>query len=164
MKSENKNKLSKLISASMGMAWHGMTFSIYNCTLQRWDWGKAAQLCIGMLYVLRETLLNMVILATFSCKMNGDEVAVGCDSATWNYVWDAPSDFWSASAVAWTWAAYCRFQSTSSNEGRVDGSGETHLLVIDTTIDNDSCEDVVSTIGSTIRFRPSWLPKDACNR
>lgn len=33
------------------------------------------------LCVDRDTL-NMVILATFSCKMNGDEVAVGCDSAT----------------------------------------------------------------------------------
>lgn len=73
------------------------------------------------------------------------------------------SDFWSVSAVAWTWAAYCRFQRTSSNEGRLDDSGDMHLFVMDITIDKDSLELVASTIGSTILGRPSWLPKDACH-
>lgn len=80
---------------------------------------------------------------------------------TCNY--DVASDLWSASAVAWTWAAYCKFQRTSSKEGRDDGSRDMHLLVIDITIDNDSCEQVLKTTGSTIRLRPLWLPKDACS-
>ncbi|KAL3611907.1 hypothetical protein D5086_002927 [Populus alba] len=58
--------------------------------------------------------------------------------------YDVESDYWSASAMAWTWAAYCKFQRTSSKDGRVDGSGDMHLLVMETKIDNeDSCEQVV---------------------
>lgn len=79
------------------------------------------------------------------------------------YCEDAASDLWSESAEAWSWAAYCKFQSTSSNEGRIDGSGDMHLLVIEITVDSDSCEHVVNTTGSTIRRLPSWLPKDACH-
>lgn len=76
---------------------------------------------------------------------------------------EVASDLWSVSAVAWTWAAYCRFQRTSSNEGRLCDSGDMHLLVIDITIDRDSWELVVSTAGSTILRLPSWLPKDVCH-
>jgi hypothetical protein len=63
--------------------------------------------------------------------------------------------------VAWTWAAYCKFHKTSSKEGRDEESWDIHLVVIDIAIDNDSWEQVVNTIGSTIFFLPSWLPKDA---
>lgn len=72
------------------------------------------------------------------------------------------SDFCSASAEAWTWAAYCKFHSTSSNEGRHATSIDMHFFVMDITLDNDSWELVVKTTGSTIRLRPSMLPKDAC--
>lgn len=41
-------------------------------------------------------------------------------------------------------------------------SVDMHFFVIDITLDNDSWEQVVNTTGSTIRLRPSVLPKDAC--
>lgn len=45
-------------------------------------------------------------------------------------------------------------------DGRVDGSDDMHLWVKEITIDNDSWAQVVSTIGSTMRLRPSWLLND----
>ncbi|VAH94359.1 unnamed protein product [Triticum turgidum subsp. durum] len=47
------------------------------------------------------------------------------------------SDLRSPSAVPWTCAAYCRFQRTSSMEGRVEDSTDRHLIVMETTIDID---------------------------
>lgn len=81
------------------------------------------------------------------------------------HVCEADSDFWSPSAVACTWAAYCKFQRTSSMDGRADGSDDIHLLVREITIDKESWAQVVSTIGSTMRVRPSWLLNDeACEK
>jgi hypothetical protein len=37
-----------------------------------------------------------------------------------------------------------------------------HLLVIETTIDRDSLQQVACTTGSTICFQSSWLLKEAC--
>lgn len=64
--------------------------------------------------------------------------------------------------VAWTWAAYCKFQRTSSKEGRVDDSGEMQLIVKDIAMESDSCEQDASTIGSTTRLCPSGFPRETC--
>lgn len=73
-------------------------------------------------------------------------------------------DLRSPSVVAWIWAAYCKFQRTSSKEGRVDESWFMHLSIMVITIDNDSWELLASTTGSIFRFRPSSLSKDACQK
>lgn len=63
----------------------------------------------------------------------------------------------------WTWEAYCKFQRTSSIDGRLHDSVDIHLLVIEITIDRDSLQQVACTTGSTICFHSSWLLKEACN-
>lgn len=68
--------------------------------------------------------------------------------------------FCSSSAVAWTWAAYCKFQRMSSNDGRLP-SKDMHFFAMEMTIDNDSRELVVRINGSTIRCQPSWLFNNA---
>jgi len=82
-----------------------------------------------------------------------------CEGAFWTY--DEPiSNLWSPSAVAWTWAAYCRFQSTSSMEGLADDCGDKHLFIMEITIDRDSWEQVLKMIGSMMPFLSSWLLSD----
>lgn len=73
---------------------------------------------------------------------------------------EVASDRWSLSAVACTWAAYCRFQRTSSIEGRRDDSEDKHLSVMEMTSDRGSSAAVPSTAGSIICFRPSCLLND----
>jgi hypothetical protein len=65
-----------------------------------------------------------------------------------NHACEVTSDFRSPSAAPWTWAAYCKFQSTSSTEGRKEASGDKHLAAMEITRDRDSCKLVASTIGS----------------
>lgn len=74
------------------------------------------------------------------------------------------SNLWSPSVVAWICAAYCKFQRTSSKDGRFDELRDMHLLVMETTTDKDSCEQDASTFGSTIFPCPSWLSRDTCKR
>lgn len=82
-----------------------------------------------------------------------------------NQVCEPTSDLWSRSAVAWSCEAYCKFQSTSSTEGRDEDSRDKHLLVSETTVDRDSWDEVPMTMGSMMRFCSSWLLKDmACQK
>lgn len=101
-------------------------------------------------FSLTINLERKIFLTWIQLQCSGDSI----------YACDMTSDLWSPSAVACTWAAYCKFQRTSSIDGRDDSSEDIHLLAIDITIDNDSRAEVVSTTGSTMRFRPSRLLND----
>ena len=89
------------------------------------------------------------------CRERGREKSL-------NHWGDAAANLWSPLTVPWIWAAYCKFQSTSSIEGRLHDSREIHLLIMESTIDSDSCEQVACTIGSIIRFWPSRELIEAC--
>lgn len=81
-----------------------------------------------------------------------------------NHACEVTSDFMSPSAAPSTCAAYCKFQSTSSTEGREEASGDKHLAAMDITMDRDSCEQVARTIGSSTWSASSFSLSDViCN-